>query len=261
MEMKICKICKNEFKANLDNFYAEKRTKCGLQAICKKCYSNKSQKYRSTDGYKEKVAKLSHRYYLENEAKIKEYNKNYYIDNREVLIVNCKEYGFKNKEKRAIDAKIYRNKNSEIIAVKSHLKYLRNAKSISEKGKIYRIKNRVAIRKWKAQSEEVRRTRIKGGICNFTYKDWNKCISYFDNKCAYCGKELKLEKEHFVPVANSGDYTKNNIIPACRHCNSSKGSKSFFKWYPKFRHYSKKREKLILKYLDYDNEIQQMKII
>mgnify|MGYP003489420683 CR=1 FL=1 len=75
----------------------------------------------------------------------------------------------------------------------------------------------------------------------------------FNNKCAYCGKEKPLSQEHFVALSKGGEFTINNIIPSCQNCNSSKRATDFFEWYPKFKHYSKKREQIILKFLNYNN--------
>lgn len=98
-----------------------------------------------------------------------------------------------------------------------------------------------------------RRSLIKGLDNSFTLQDWVYCKSVFDNKCAYCGKEKKLTQDHFIPLTSGGEYTINNIIPACLSCNTSKNSGDFFKWYPEHKHYSTQRENKILKYLNYKN--------
>ena len=80
-------------------------------------------------------------------------------------------------------------------------------------------------------------------------------IKEFEYKCAYCGEETDLEKEHFIPVSKDGDYTIENIIPACRKCNCSKYNSDFFEWYPTYEFYDTDREIHILKYLGYEEEI------
>ena len=91
-----------------------------------------------------------------------------------------------------------------------------------------------------------------------TLAQWENMKMHFNNKCAYCGKELPLAQEHFLALTKGGEYTVNNIIPSCKTCNSSKCNKDFFTWYPKYKYFSKKREKIILKFLNYKNEIQQL---
>ena len=62
-------------------------------------------------------------------------------------------------------------------------------------------------------------------------KDWVKVLKEFDYECAYCGKEGNLEQEHIIPIKKGGKYEIGNIIPACRHCNASKGDRDFQRWY------------------------------
>lgn len=103
-----------------------------------------------------------------------------------------------------------------------------------------------------------RRTKIKNGIYTLTPADWENCKKHFDFKCAYCGLEKKLAQEHFFPLFKGGEYTPKNIVPACSSCNSSKGTKDFFEWYPQHESYSSSREKKILKYLDIKDNTQQI---
>lgn len=123
------------------------------------------------------------------------------------------------------------------------------------------------IKKWcKNNSEKVRihkqrrRTRKKELPATMTMWQWQACKEYFNNKCAYCGKERKLHQDHFVALSQGGEYTINNIIPACSHCNLSKHNKDFSEWYPTYEFYSKLREKRVLKYLQFYEGTQQLKL-
>lgn len=54
-------------------------------------------------------------------------------------------------------------------------------------------------------------------------------------KCAYCGFQYPynfLTRDHIHPKVKGGTNTWNNIITACKHCNSHKGSTllSVLKW-------------------------------
>lgn len=85
-----------------------------------------------------------------------------------------------------------------------------------------------------------------------TIEEWNNIKTNFKEKCAYCGKKLPLTQEHFIPVTQGGAYAISNIIPVCLSCNCSKQDMNFFIWYPKQEYHSKKREKFILEYLNYE---------
>ena len=63
--------------------------------------------------------------------------------------------------------------------------------------------------------------------------EWSAVLDFFNHECAYCGSEEGLEQEHIIPVNDGGEYKIGNIVPACRSCNASKGSKSMDSWYSK----------------------------
>lgn len=103
-----------------------------------------------------------------------------------------------------------------------------------------------------------KRASIKKGLAHsFTAGEWDYCKNAFDNRCAYCGRRIDLTQDHFIPISRGGEYTINNIIPACMECNNNKKTRDFFKWYPKYRFYSVLRERRILRYLNYQNQNQQ----
>ncbi len=105
-----------------------------------------------------------------------------------------------------------------------------------------------------------RKARKSGLVATFTYKQWLACKTAFNNRCAYCGEEKDLTQDHFIPSTNGGGYSKDNIIPVCHICNSSKSDSDFFEWYPQQTFYSKQREQKLLKYLNYKGNYQQLAI-
>jgi len=153
----------------------------------------------------------------------------------------------------------YKNKRDKILLDK-HQYYLINKERILESTKQYQEVNKDKIyvysKRYRKDNRDLfnthhqkRRTKMNSLISNFTANQWVQLKKDFDSKCAYCGKTKPLAQDHFVPVIKGGEYTIDNIIPTCRSCNSSKGSKDFFKWYLVYEHYSKEREAFILKVL------------
>lgn len=54
-------------------------------------------------------------------------------------------------------------------------------------------------------------------------------MEMFEHKCAFCGSTEELTMEHVIPVhrrdvLNPGT-VRGNIIPLCKLCNDSKGTK------------------------------------
>ena len=147
--------------------------------------------------------------------------------------------------------------------------YQKNKKTIAEQQKQYKEEHSKVVTEYQRQWRHEHSLEC----CNYTHKHeatkrnlpytltiehWQQCKEHFNNKCAYCGKELPLAQEHFLALTKGGEYSKDNIIPSCKSCNSSKHDRNFFEWYPKYKYYSKKREKFILKFLNYKDHSQQL---
>jgi len=52
----------------------------------------------------------------------------------------------------------------------------------------------------------------------------------WDCKCGYCGDDA-TSLDHIVPRFRSGSSNRNNLIPACRRCNTNKASTKIEDWY------------------------------
>lgn len=48
-------------------------------------------------------------------------------------------------------------------------------------------------------------------------------------RCCYCD-EWAAHLDHVHPLSRGGDDIESNIVPACEHCNLSKGAKSLAEW-------------------------------
>ncbi|MBD2713058.1 HNH endonuclease [Limnospira platensis] len=49
-------------------------------------------------------------------------------------------------------------------------------------------------------------------------------------QCSYCGSEGPLALDHVMPKVMGGIDTGDNLLHACRSCNSSKGGKDLMAW-------------------------------
>ena len=261
MESKICTKCKNEL--SLDNFSKRKSHKDGLEYTCKGCINElNKQNYVK---YKESIDKHVKVYQSENKPKILLLRES----NREKAREYAREWRKedKNKEKRRLF-----NETNKISIQICNKKYRKNNKAkVDELRKNWEDDHkeiRLLYHKQYAKdhSDEYhirnqRRYAMKLSLpASLTLQQWESIKLNFNNKCCYCGKELPLEMEHFIPVTSAGEYTINNIIPSCKSCNCSKSNKVFKDWYPTYKDYSKKREDIILKFLGYSYNEQQLKI-
>lgn len=48
--------------------------------------------------------------------------------------------------------------------------------------------------------------------------------------CVYCGSVLDLQCDHVEPLSKGGSSDINNLVTACKSCNSSKGARPLQEW-------------------------------
>jgi hypothetical protein len=247
METRTCTVCHCELPANLEYFYSCPVVRSGLSSRCKSCskqydidHKEQAQKWREEN--REIIREKKHANYLKNKERINQKNYEYYLTHKQQL---------------AKAGVMWKKNNPEKMRVISHRRYER-----------VKDHHKILTRQWKQTHKEERNIawqarRAKKLSLDYTLlpEQWEQIKTYFDNKCCYCGKKLKLTQDHFVPLLNNGEYTHNNIVPCCLSCNSSKNEKNFFDWYPKYEYYSKTRERKILKFLGYKDGVQQLELV
>jgi 5-methylcytosine-specific restriction endonuclease McrA len=120
----------------------------------------------------------------------------YYLENKERLDAYRAEWGKKNKDRQV-----------------AYVRKCRRAKP-----EHYRV--------LKLSAENARRARKMGLGEHHTKEQWLDLLARAENRCMGCGRgDLKMTKDHIVPLSLGGTDTIDNIQPLCRPCNSSKFTK------------------------------------
>ena len=87
-----------------------------------------------------------------------------------------------------------------------------------------------------------RRAKIKENGGTWTLEEWEACLKFFDNKCAYTGQPMNVvTMDHIVALNKGGTNNISNIIPADVSPNSSKCDKDLWEWYSKQPYFSWER--------------------
>lgn len=235
MENKNCDIC----GVFIENAYS-------YQKYCADCAIQKN-----------KESKQKH--YLRNKEKRRELNRNLSFEEKEELRKKKREYYHKNIEKmREIDRerrkweKPYRNKRDKERYYKKRVEILQYHREYYQTNK-EDVKSRV--RQWSSENKDkvrelsrIKRVRKSKAHGSHSTNDFYKVCKDFKWECAYCGGHLEKRtatEDHVIPLSKGGSDLINNIIPACRMCNSTKSAQGLFEWYPKQAFYSKEREQKI----------------
>ena len=58
---------------------------------------------------------------------------------------------------------------------------------------------------------------------DLTADQWKRTLDVFGNRCAYCRAEMTSpQQDHVIAISRGGDHTEDNVVPACKSCNSRK---------------------------------------
>lgn len=237
-----CSVCGKVYPVSSEFYPMDKRRNCRNSAKCWDCHNEHERKKYSEH------PESSIRYRETHREELLEKKKQYYLNNKEHCNKKSKEYYEKHKIETKRFSDIWRKNHPEKIKQYTRLRYERHKEHMLVVAQSWKDRNRDAVNtQW--QRREAKKKALKATL---TKAQWESIKKEFNNRCAYCGEETKLTQDHFVPVSRDGEYTANNIIPACSKCNCSKFNNSFFEWYPNSLGYSKERERRILNYLGYD---------
>lgn len=157
---------------------------------------------------KEGKREYNRQYHLKNKDKERQYR----IDNAEKIKERNRQYCIDNLEKKKEYARQWAIDNAE-------KEYERNRQWAIDNPE----KRRLSRQRRKARKNQVEST--------LTQAEWEKIVDDHFGRCHYCGRHTdKLHQEHKTPVSKGGGYTKENIVPACQSCNSSKGVKKYMQF-------------------------------
>lgn len=264
---KICNKCGEELEINPDNFWRDKQYKSGFMGTCRKCMGIIDPP-KPREGFKHcskcgKELPNTSEYFKNNKGShggltarcrecIKEQRKKYYEENKEWISEKEKQYYQKHKAEHYAYCRKYRQEHPKVYILTEQQR-VRKKENDKIYHQLHKEEARINRHNYKAKKRQLPNT--------LTEQQWQVIKDYFDNKCCYCGKEKLLTQDHFIPVSKGGEYTHNNILPACGSCNSSKGNRNFFEWYPKHNYYSKKRERKLLQFLGYSGKTQQLALM
>jgi 5-methylcytosine-specific restriction endonuclease McrA len=199
-----CQWCKEE--KDETEFHWKWKNVARLK-VCKECRKISSRKYR--DGsYGKRLA----------------YNKKYVETHREVVLAKGKIYREYNQDK----IKQYRIENAEDISEKASEYRQKHKEELRERKRNWSINNRDKNRYYVKKRQAVKNN---AEIIDFALKQWLELLEEYDYRCAYCGESnILLQQDHVCPISRGGNHTKQNIVPACISCNSSKKDRPLEQW-------------------------------
>jgi 5-methylcytosine-specific restriction endonuclease McrA len=194
-ELKKCTKCHAEYPRSREYFYKNAQHKDGLGSNCKLCHNKITQQYHADNI--EKANEQSRQYYRDNTAKEKARKRKYYLSNKAKVRAICRSWEERNPERSRAIHNAWKRNNPD----KANLK------------------------------TQKRKARLRSLPATLTATDWENIKASYNYSCAYCGKawyeiDGVLHQDHVVPVKQGGGFVAENIVPACKVCNSKKGGRT-----------------------------------
>lgn len=218
---KQCTKCKID-KPRSD-FGKASRRKDGLQTWCKICLSRANAAWRAANpGVRKAYCAAWHVAHLESEhAKTAEWAERNPDRVRASWAKHRAKYRVEIMEamrsRRAADPSYARR-----IMAKS---YRKNRLEITARNIAWRRANRVAVRAMQLR----RRARVAGAVNTLTARQIDDAVEMSCGLCAYCLKPYAAPTiDHVIAIARGGDHAADNIVVACRPCNSRKHARRIF---------------------------------
>lgn len=82
----------------------------------------------------------------------------------------------------------------------------------------------------RARAARRRQRRMARVEHDLTPDQWQALLDAWGG-CAYCGAaEVAMQRDCVLPISRGGRYTLDNVVPACRSCNTSKCNDEVTGW-------------------------------
>jgi len=123
-----------------------------------------------------------------------------------------KRYREENKDRTREYTKQYNEANRDLIRWRNRQYRLENLEKYREQGR----------------NSSRKRNAIKNKVIEaFDNDEIQELLDSCNGVCPICGKDGKITLDHIIPLSKAPDwyiYTKDDVQPLCRSCNSSKGN-------------------------------------
>lgn len=162
--------------------------------------------------------------YAKHAGRYRKASLDWYYRNREEATRKWREWRALNPEGNNARVQAWREQNRERLE-----EYNRRTKeSRAESTKAWAAKNR---EKKRDQWRRYHARKLGAPGRGMTADDWAQIQEVFCGLCAYCLRPCaNPEQDHVVALTLGGAHDPENIVPACKSCNSAKRDRTLLQW-------------------------------
>jgi len=176
-----------------------------------------------------------------NKEEQREHGRQYYQTHRAIKDAQARQWRIDHPGKAREWSRRWYEANRDRCKEVAHVWYEGNSEKVKEYGHrweaTHREMARTSSRQWRKEHpaqvraiKQRRRAREIGVFADLTAQQWQDVLTTHDFRCKYCGirfsEKTPPTMDHVIPLSRGGHHTATNIVPACLHCNCSKGAKT-----------------------------------
>jgi len=167
-------------------------------------------------------------YAIREKDRIKAYRKKRYAQNRDEILAKAKAARAGKESELAAWQRAYRKANPELMRKRDKEQYQKHReKALKQKSKWGKTPEGRIKQKTKNQTRRARKNSV---VSTLTASDLREIRDKAKGRCFYCREKRPLALDHIIPISKGGPHSRDNVVMACRSCNSSKGAKDPIKF-------------------------------
>ncbi|HSG45352.1 MAG TPA: HNH endonuclease [Anaerolineales bacterium] len=194
----------------------------GYKSRCKDCWNAQKRAERAANP--EKHRETARKYVEANKEHIRNLKRKHQAENPEKYDKALRKYRKAHREEINIKAKERRERNLEHYREIGRNSYERHA----EERRKYSIEYYKRYPEKSVAATNRRRALKYASEITHTEEEWQELKAFYNFTCLRCGKqeaEIKLTRDHVVPLTQGGSDSIDNVQPLCARCNSKKNNK------------------------------------
>ena len=162
----------------------------------------------------DRIRERNYRNYHDHQSENQARARGYYEEHRAEILQSRKDHRTEYRER----LRDWRARNPEKVYAQSQRRKARHPEEWEA-----RLAGLAAYaRQHNAVFQSRRSARVRSLPATLTPEQWKAIKKVYRYRCAYCGKRKILTQDHVIPLSKGGGTVVENIVPACRECNSGK---------------------------------------
>jgi 5-methylcytosine-specific restriction endonuclease McrA len=194
----------------------------GFKSRCRNCWNAQRRKERAAKP--EKYKETARKYVEANKEHIRELKRRHQTEHPEKYEQASRRYLTAHRKKVNIRARLRRKQDLEHYREIGRKSYERHA----DKRRKYSLEYYKLHPEKSVAATNRRRALMYDSETTHTEEEWQDLKAFYEYKCLCCGRrepEIKLTRDHVIPLTKGGNDSIHNIQPLCARCNSKKNQR------------------------------------